>query len=50
MLFSVTGKQVIGSRQGFIVIIGLNELRISLTDTTHEESPFPRYPTSIYVS
>ena len=36
VLFSITRKRLIGSRQGFLLIIGLNELRISLTDATHE--------------
>ena len=35
MLFSITGKRLI-SRQGFLQIMGLKELRISQSDTTHE--------------
>ena len=34
-VFSITGKPLIGSRRGFLKIIGLNELRIHLSDTTH---------------
>ena len=33
MIFSITGKQLIGSRQGFLYTIGTKEL--ILTDTTH---------------
>ena len=36
MLFFITGTQLIRSRRGFLLIRGLNELRISLTDTAHE--------------